>query len=42
VMSGHYAAWASYVMLWLSSGLTLITGWDYLMKAMPFLREPVK
>ncbi len=42
VMSGHYAAWASYVMLWLSSALTLITGWDYLMKAMPFLREPVK
>ena len=41
-MSGHYAAWTSYVMLWLSSGLTLITGWDYLMKAMPFLREPVK
>lgn len=41
-MSGHYAAWTSYVMLWLSSGLTLITGWDYLMKAMPFLREPVR
>ena len=36
------AAWISYVMLWLSSALTVITGWDYLMKAMPFLREPVK
>jgi len=41
-MSRHYASWASYVMLWLSSALTLVTGWDYLMKAMPLLREPAK
>jgi cardiolipin synthase len=27
------------ILLWLAAGLTLITGWDYFRKAMPFLRE---
>jgi cardiolipin synthase len=27
------------ILLWLAAGLTLITGWDYFRKAMPYLRE---
>jgi cardiolipin synthase len=27
------------VLLWLAAGLTLITGWDYFRKALPYLRE---
>ncbi|EPX81798.1 CDP-diacylglycerol--glycerol-3-phosphate 3-phosphatidyltransferase [Litoreibacter arenae] len=30
------------VLLWAAALLTLITGWDYLRKAMPFLREEAK
>ncbi len=41
-ISAHYSAWMSYVLLWLSSALTLITGWDYLIKAMPYLRDDRK
>jgi CDP-diacylglycerol--glycerol-3-phosphate 3-phosphatidyltransferase len=26
---------------WIAAGLTLLTGWDYLRKALPFLKEPV-
>ncbi len=28
------------VLLWTAAALTLITGWDYFRKALPFLREP--
>jgi cardiolipin synthase len=34
--------WVSYgglILLWVAAGLTLMTGWDYFRKAMPFLRE---
>ncbi len=27
------------VLLWIAAGLTLITGWDYFRKAMPYLKE---
>jgi len=27
------------VLLWIAGGLTIITGWDYFRKAMPFLKE---
>ena len=30
------------VLLWVAALLTLMTGWDYLRKAMPFLREEAK
>ncbi|WP_299412776.1 CDP-diacylglycerol--glycerol-3-phosphate 3-phosphatidyltransferase [uncultured Sulfitobacter sp.] len=33
--SGRLGLW----LLWLAAGLTAITGWDYLMKAMPHLKE---
>ena len=32
--------WIGVVLLWAAAVLTLITGWDYLRKAMPHLREP--
>ena len=28
------------VLLWIAAGLTLLTGWDYFRKAIPFLRDP--
>ena len=27
------------ILLWVAAGLTLVTGWDYFRKAMPYLRE---
>jgi len=36
--------WSSYggvLLLWLAGALTVITGWDYFRKALPFLREEV-
>jgi len=30
------------VLIWVAAGLTLITGWDYFVKALPFLRERKK
>ncbi len=33
--TGRIGLW----LLWLAAALTLITGWDYLRKAMPYLRE---
>lgn len=31
--------WGGVVLLWLAAALTLLTGWDYLSKAFPFLRD---
>lgn len=31
--------WIGVVLLWLASLLTLLTGWDYLLKSMPHLKE---
>jgi CDP-diacylglycerol--glycerol-3-phosphate 3-phosphatidyltransferase len=28
------------VLLWIAAVLTLVTGWDYFRKSMPFLKEP--
>ena len=36
-----YSSYAGITLLWLAAGLTLLTGWDYLMKAMPFLKDEV-
>ncbi len=30
------------VLLWIAAGLTLITGWDYFVKALPFLKDDTK
>lgn len=35
----EWTGWAGLWLLWLAAALTLITGWDYLRKAMPHLRE---
>ena len=35
IWSGHIGLW----LLWGAALLTLITGWDYFQKALPFLRE---
>ncbi|MCI2399601.1 CDP-diacylglycerol--glycerol-3-phosphate 3-phosphatidyltransferase [Aliiroseovarius subalbicans] len=34
-----WSAWIGIGLLWIAGILTLITGWDYFSKAMPFLRE---
>ena len=34
-----YSGWAGLVLLWIAAALTLVTGWDYLRKATPHLRE---
>ena len=31
--------WAGIIVLWLAAVLTLLTGWDYFRKSLPFLRE---
>lgn len=46
---GSYRVWlmgwsdwagnAGIVLLWIAGGLTIVTGWDYFKKALPFLRE---
>lgn len=36
---GYYGGWLGAVLLWVAGGLTLITGWDYFVKALPFLQE---
>ena len=39
------AAWSYYggiVLLWIAAALTLITGWDYFVKALPFLKDDSK
>ncbi|MXU66784.1 CDP-diacylglycerol--glycerol-3-phosphate 3-phosphatidyltransferase [Oceanomicrobium pacificus] len=34
-----WTRWLGLAMLWIAAGLTLVTGFDYLRKAMPFMRE---
>ncbi len=29
-------------LLWIAAGLTLITGWDYFVKALPYLKDDTK
>lgn len=39
------AAWSYYggiALLWIAAALTLITGWDYFVKALPFLKDDAK
>lgn len=38
--SAYVAAIIGIVLLWIASILTVITGWDYFRKALPFLAEP--
>lgn len=35
----EWTGWIGLALLWLAAALTLITGWDYFRKAMPFLKE---
>lgn len=37
--AAHWSAWIGIALLWIAGGLTVITGWDYFRKAMPFLKE---
>lgn len=36
---GNVAGTSGIVLLWIAATLTIITGWDYFTKALPFLRE---
>ena len=36
-----YTWWTGVVLLWIAAILTLITGWDYIQKARPYLRDDV-
>ena len=38
----YYSYYVGIVLLWLAMALTLVTGWDYLRKAMPYLTEETK
>ncbi len=33
------ATWLGLALIWIAAGLTLVTGWDYFRKAMPYLRD---
>ncbi|MDG4649837.1 CDP-diacylglycerol--glycerol-3-phosphate 3-phosphatidyltransferase [Roseibacterium sp. SDUM158017] len=33
------ASYGGLVLLWIAAGLTLVTGWDYFRKALPYLRD---
>lgn len=37
--AARWSAWVGIALLWIASLLTVITGWDYFRKAMPFLKE---
>jgi cardiolipin synthase len=37
--ASYWSAWIGIALLWIAGVLTVITGWDYFRKAMPFLRE---
>lgn len=43
LMWNYYAAmvawWSGVLLLWLAAALTLVTGWDYLMKSLPYLKD---
>ncbi len=34
-----YSWWGGVVLLWIAAALTLVTGWDYFRKSLPFFRE---
>ena len=34
-----WAGWGGIALLWLAATLTMLTGWDYFRKALPFLRD---
>lgn len=38
----NYSLLGGIILLWIAAGLTLITGWDYFVKALPFLRDDTK
>ena len=37
--AGRWSAWVGIALLWIAGALTVVTGWDYFRKAMPFLKE---
>ncbi|MDE9451165.1 CDP-diacylglycerol--glycerol-3-phosphate 3-phosphatidyltransferase [Aliiroseovarius sp. Z3] len=37
--ASRWSAWLGITLLWVAGALTVVTGWDYFRKAMPFLRE---
>jgi len=38
----QFSYYGGIILLWIAAGLTLITGWDYFVKALPFLRDDTK
>ncbi|MCG3269474.1 CDP-diacylglycerol--glycerol-3-phosphate 3-phosphatidyltransferase [Yoonia sp. I 8.24] len=34
-----FSSWAGIIVLWIAAALTVITGWDYFNKSMPYLRD---
>ncbi len=34
-----WSGWGGVALLWLAAGLTMLTGWDYLRKSLPLLRD---
>jgi CDP-diacylglycerol--glycerol-3-phosphate 3-phosphatidyltransferase len=39
ISAAGMATGAGLVLIWISAALTLVTGWDYLRKALPHLRD---
>ncbi|MAQ84105.1 CDP-diacylglycerol--glycerol-3-phosphate 3-phosphatidyltransferase [Psychromarinibacter halotolerans] len=39
VAAAWYSWWGGVVLLWIAAVLTLLTGWDYFRKSLPFFRE---
>ncbi len=39
VAAAWYSWWGGVVLLWVAAVLTLLTGWDYFRKSLPFFRE---
>ncbi|MCK0137573.1 CDP-diacylglycerol--glycerol-3-phosphate 3-phosphatidyltransferase [Aliiroseovarius sp. F47248L] len=37
--AGRWSAWLGITLLWIAGALTVVTGWDYFRKALPFLKE---
>jgi CDP-diacylglycerol--glycerol-3-phosphate 3-phosphatidyltransferase len=36
------AGFSGYVLIWIAAALTLISGWDYLMRALPYLKDEAR
>jgi len=39
VTAAYYSWWSGVILLWIAAALTLITGYDYFVKSLPFFRD---